>query len=936
MKSPRQLPPNVKPVNLLQSGLPMRADLKTQELKWQKFWQTLNLWKQLRLQSPPRKFILHSGPPYANGDIHIGHALNIILKDFTLRFARAKGFMPVFVPGWDMHGLPIANAVLKTQNIKASAPNYRALCAQYAEQQMQNQTTQFQRLGLLIDWNQKYWTSQNMYVANQLRVLAKMATQKLLFYALKPVFWSWSSQTALAETEIEYKSYTSQAVFVAFPCQAQNFLGTSFAFLVWTTTPWTLVANQFLAINKTFNYVLFRLQNRNWIVEKTAFMRLKKLYAWKTRILRTFLGTKLLNLVYQHCYLPFQSRVLHADFVTKTTGTGIVHLAPAFGVDDFHVVQDLKTQIVVPLDEKGHFNADVADPTLATLFYQTAQPLIIAKIAANNNLFHQAPFVHQYPHDWRTHQPVIYRATRQLFVNLTPLQSKFQPQLNAIKWIPSWGKIRLLKLLQTRKTWCLSRQRRWGVPLPLLFTANQTPLLVPELITHIADLVAKHGDQIWWDWPVERLFPAVLIKKYGIKTKSSDTVDVWFDSGCSLVNLYPHTQVDLIWEGNDQFRGWFNSLMIVAALFPTQINLQQIATHGFVNDETGLKMSKSRGNVIQPLTICQQDGADLLRLWVASTNYYDDVTIGTTKLTQVRQNYLKLRLTMRFLLDNLTDFVPSLDQQTLLSPLDDWILFHAKIVFTELQIAFTKRAFHHAFALLLDFCTTKVSAIYFNFIKPTLYLSSPTHQLRRQHQTTLWLLYQHLLAVYALFIPHTAEEIFQVNRKLIPVSVPSVHLCRFPQPLKWPKSLTISSARLTFALKWHYRFYVRGLVTKAIENLKSTQVLPNTRYAEVVYTHQTNFQLFSSEGEKGKFLATWKIKTSSSYEVLNQRFQVTKGYDFTLWKPFLQVASFTFRLADPEAQTPQLKITCAQGTKCSRCHEIKRDVVKNYCQNCRN
>ncbi len=932
-----QLPKNkqIKPVNLFRSGLPMRADLKTQELKWQRFWTKIKLFQQLSQSGKKGNFILHSGPPYANGDIHIGHALNLILKDFTLRYARLQGFNPVFVPGWDTHGLPIANAVLKTQNVKVQNSDYRLLCEKYALKQMERQQHQFQRLGVLINWTPKYWTCQRDYIAKQLNVLAAMAEQNLLFYALKPVFWSWSSKTALAETEIEYKPFTSQAVFVAFPILDRQFADPA-AFLVWTTTPWTLVANRFLAVNQTLTYVSFQMHKRTWIMEKTSFYRLKKTWQWKITNLKTFPGQKLLKIKYQHCYLPHQSIVIDAEIVQANTGTGVLHLAPAFGAEDFDIVQKLTTKIDVPLDENGCFNAKVADPTLDGLFYQKAQPIIIQKIIEAGNLLHQSAYEHQYPHDWRTHQPVIYRATKQLFANLTPLRARLHEQLNQLKWTPSWGKKRLLNMLNHRQNWCLSRQRKWGVPLPLFFTVDYQPILVPELIKQISKLIAVHGDQIWWDWPLERLLSPSLMTKYKIAYKSQDTIDVWFDSGCSLTNLYPHTRVDLIWEGNDQFRGWFNSLMIVAAILRKANHLGQIATHGFVNDETGLKMSKSRGNIVDPLVVCQQKGADVLRLWVASTNYYDDVTIGPEKLAQVSQSYLKIRLTMRFLLDNLHDFNPKTALTTTFSALDKWILYHAKTTFQTIKSTFKQLNFHHAFTLLIDFCNNKLSAIYFHLIKKALYLLPQNALFRRQHQTTMWYLYQQLLAIITVFIPHTAEEIFQTNPNLNLLSAQSVHLLSLPKPLKWPHGLTSPAKRLTFALQWHYRFYVRGVISKHLEAMKTNHQLRHSRYAQIHYTHNLAFNLFNSELAKKKFLDEWKIKTNVSYQILNQQFQEAQAYHFADWKQFFQVNHFTFQTSRLIADDYQLTIKIATGTKCLRCHEIYPFLIDNYCQNCGN
>ena len=921
-------------INLLDARFPMQANLKTQELVWQAFWRKIALMSRLRNRPTHRRFILHSGPPYANGSLHMGHALNIILKDFALRFYQTQGYAIEYLPGWDTHGLPIANAVTKANIARPQQTDYRQKCATYALTQVAKQTTQFQRLGLLIDWKHRYLTNDYRYLANQMRIFGKMVAKNLVFYALRPVFWSWSSRTALAESEIEYRSFTSQAVYVAFPLHDQSrFPNTSF--LVWTTTPWTLVANQFLAINQAIDYVRFYHQNRYWIVAVACWKRLQSKFAWITTDYQIIPGKQLLKLIYRHCYLPQTAFVVHGDHVTTVSGTGIVHAAPAFGPEDFELAQKYHTKVVVPIDDKGCFTSECADKALANQFYQTAQKHILTKLQQQNNLFDQAAFQHQYPHDWRTHQPVIYRATKQAFVNLKPLWPDLQTQVNRSQWQPPWGKKRLLNLLKQREQWCISRQRKWGIPLPLFFTQDERPVLAEELIKHLSTLFAEHGDQIWWDWPLQRLIPPELCRKYQIVTKSRDTMDVWFDSGCSLTTIYPTTDVDLIWEGHDQFRGWFNALMIISALLDRKQQLKTVATHGFVNDVHGLKMSKSEGNIIDPQTVCQEFGADTLRLWVASTNYYDNVNLSFHSLKQTSQYYRKIRNTFRFILNNLVDFDPQQNLQTTFTEFDAWILFQIKNVVPGLLNDLQQLNFHNVFNVLIDFCNNKLSHFYFELIKPDLYLLPPNHQQRRQHQTTLWRIYQQLLPLISILLPHTAEEIYQTLPKF--QTAVSVHLTPWPSLFDWPARLQTLEQRRDFALQWHYRLAVRHRVFKALELAKQQQKIQWYRATSLKLDLNVNYQLFQNPFQLETFYTTWNLPPKWSLIELNRYFTQQKLYQYANWAPLCLTKTVVWKpisLPGDSHQLVQITVQPFSGSFCLRCRQPYATLADGFCPKC--
>ncbi|ELL45011.1 isoleucine--tRNA ligase [Spiroplasma melliferum] len=744
----------------------MKANLAEKEPQIQLEWLKTNV-VSARYQHnvSNQAFILHDGPPYANGDLHVGHALNKILKDFIVRYYNQKGFYSPWICGWDTHGLPIETAVVKSGVDRKTTPPvaFRQICRQYALDQIKKQITQFSRLGLFSDFQQKYVTLDLAYELEQLRLFQTMVQKKLVYRQLKPIYWSPSSESALAEAEIEYADLTSPSIYVTFTVTTGNkTINPGTKFLIWTTTPWTIPMNQLLAVGKDIVYVEVLVEGEKYLFAKALLDQLQTLLNWKkVKIVQEVVGAKLVGIITKHPLYERDSLVVLGHHVTVEAGTGIVHTASGFGEDDYLIARANNIPIFAPLDDAGKYTAEVADNSLVGVYYEDANKMIGQRLEQNGALLKLKFTKHRYPIDWRTKKPVIYRATAQWFVSIEKIKPELLSEIKQVQWNPQWAAKRMETMIENRQDWCISRQRLWGVPIIAFYDENNQPQFTPELIEHVINLFAKaKTTDIWFEWSADQLLPPAYQNRNW--RKEQDIMDVWFDSGVSNLAVtkeyhLPHP-VNVYLEGIDQFRGWFNSSLITSVVATGHAPYQVVLSHGFANDEKGRKMSKSLGNVISPLSITDQYGADILRMWVASVDYRDDVKIGSEILKQIAEAYRKIRNTLRFLLANLNDFNPLTDLQPKLAEVDYYVLHLAREFQQKVNKNYEEFNFNNVYTLINNFVTTTLSKFYLDFTKDILYIEEMKSPRRRAVQTTLYYLYRILVDVLKPIIPHTVEE----------------------------------------------------------------------------------------------------------------------------------------------------------------------------------
>lgn len=741
-------------LNILETAFEMRGNLKEKDPLFLSYWKKHDLYKKLSTREG-EEFILHDGPPYANGSLHAGHALNKILKDIVVRRAALEGKKINFLLGWDTHGLPIEHEVQKTNENAKSLPReeYVQLLKEYALSQVANQKEQFKKFALLTDFDHEYLTLKPEFEAKEVNVFHQMLNKGLAYQSLKPVHWSWSSKTALAEAEIEYKDVESNSIFVKFKHEHENF-----NVLIWTTTPWTLFGNVALAFGEKINYSLVEIDGDRIVMASELIKKLEETIGKHIKVIDNHFNlSKVLN---THAINPLnghKSKLVIGHHVTTTDGTGIVHIAGGHGEDDYLIAKNNNLPIVVVVDEAGHMiNAGDLNGT----FYLKAEPLVMEKLG-KNLLFH-LKLKHSYPVDWRTKKPIVFRATEQWFVSIDKIKHELIKSINNVNWTPSWGKDRMSLMMSQRQDWCISRQRVWGVPITIIYDEHKKPIVDKELQHNIEEVIRKHGAIGWYKTDIKDLLPKHIHYKEGFR-KETDILDVWFDSGSSHYAVFGDKIVDLYLEGTDQYRGWFNSSLITSQVVKHQAPYKKVLSHGFVVDGKGNKMSKSQGNGIDPLDISNKDGADILRLWVGMSDFTDDVKLSDNILEQTRTDYRKIRNTIKFLLSNLKDFdYKFYDPKTL--PL----VFQA--VISEIQRVkkdeinyFNNYQFHRATKELLYQISNGVFAYFFDFAKDILYIEKPDSLNRRHCQFVLFLIYGLLTTTFAPIIPVTMEEAFNTH-----------------------------------------------------------------------------------------------------------------------------------------------------------------------------
>ncbi|MBT5985119.1 MAG: isoleucine--tRNA ligase, partial [Nitrospina sp.] len=724
-------------LNLPETDFPMKANLVKREPEILAQWEKSNVYASIRekLKGKP-KFVFHDGPPYANGHIHMGHALNKILKDFIVRFMTMRGYDATFIPGWDCHGLPIEHQVTKQQREKKKTPSkseIRKLCREYAGRFVDIQANEFKRLGIFADWENPYLTMSYSYEAAIVEELGKFAVNGSVFNGLKPVHWCTSCRTALAEAEVEYADHQSPTIYVKFPVKSglNGQLGdidpAKVNFVIWTTTPWTLPANLAVCLHPEIQYSAVEIGGEVYVVAEKLLPKLVSEWNFNEhKVLGSCLGEKLEEVICRHPFIDRDSRVVLGNHVTLEQGTGCVHTAPGHGQEDYVVGQKYNLETYNPVDDGGVFKPEVAE--FGGLFVRKANPLIVEKLREDGSLIHDDKVNHSYPHCWRCHQPIIFRATSQWFISMdtNSLRDKALNAIREIKWIPSWGEDRIFSMVENRPDWCISRQRAWGVPITLFNCVSCNEMLrSPEVFSHIVNLVKKYGADFWFEKDSIELLPEGTTCPCGGKefSKTNDILDVWFDSGVSHAAVLegdPNLDwpADLYLEGSDQHRGWFHSSLLESIGTRAKAPYKAALTHGYVVDGKGKKMSKSAGNVIAPQKIIDQYGAEILRLWVASENYREDIRVSQEILKRLTEAYRKIRNTFRYLLGNLYDFelasdsVPAED----LLEIDKYILYRFKLLNEKIMKAFDNYEFHVFYHSFYSFCVVDLSAFYLDIL----------------------------------------------------------------------------------------------------------------------------------------------------------------------------------------------------------------------------
>lgn len=762
-------------LNLGKTKFKMRGNLPVREAEWQKEWEDNKLYEQrLKLNEGKPRFDLHDGPPFANGNIHMGHALNKISKDIIVRYKNMNGYYAPYVPGWDTHGLPVEQQLAKKgiDRKTMDRAKYRELCRQFAQEQVEKQMTDFKRLGVMADWDHPYITLQPEFEAAEIRVFGEMFKKGYIYKGKKPVYWSWSSESTLAEAEVEYHDIKSPRIYVAFPIlDGKGILDSDTSLVIWTTTPWTIPSNVGITVNPKFDYDVVEVNDKKYVIGSDRLPAVAEDLGWKDyKVLKTLKGTDFDRMTYKHPLYDVTGLVMNDTYVTDDDGTGLVHNATGFGEDDYNVGRRYGLPVFSPMDAQGRFTDEVPDPDLVGMFYDDANKVVADKLKKAGALLKLDFFTHSYPHDWRTKKPVIYRATTQWFASIDKFRDQILDQIKKASFIPEWGKTRLYNMIKDRGDWVISRQRAWGVPLPIFYAEDDTPIVTPETIEHIAKIFEKEGSNAWYTHTAKELLPEGFTSEHsphGEFRKETDILDVWFDSGTSWSGVMSkreglHFPADLYLEGSDQYRGWFNSSLITSVAVTGQAPYKQVLSQGFVLDDKGHKMSKSLGNVISPNDVIKKMGAEIIRLWVAQADTTSDVAVSMGILQQSAESYRKIRNTFRYMLANTSDFDPKESRVAYddLRSVDQYMEVKLNDLIKDCIAAYDKFDFTDVFKKVFKFISNDLSAFYLDFAKDVLYIDGQDSHARHSMQTVIYDAAVKLAKILTPILPHTMEEIW--------------------------------------------------------------------------------------------------------------------------------------------------------------------------------
>ena len=813
----------------------MRGNLNQKEPVLVEKWKNENIYEQMNLnRKEAKEFVLHDGPPYANGDMHCGHMLNRILKDFVVRYQNMCGYKTPFVFGWDTHGLPIENQVTKNGVNRKTTPivEFRKKCEEYALKQVERQKEQIRRLGLVGDFDHPYLTLKKEYEARQIEAFSKMALAGLIYKGLKPVYWSPSSESALAEAEIEYADVLSNSIYVAFKVKdGKGLLDNDTSLIIWTTTPWTLPANLAISAHPDFIYGLYQTNKGKFVFLKEFEEALtKELEFEDVKLLKEFKGKDLEFVVCQHPFYDRDSLVIVGTHVTNDAGTGLVHTAPGHGVEDYQVCLNYPgkgLEPYCPVDEHGYMMKGTGEG-IEGLFYEDANKAVLDILKEKGALLKHTTFTHSYAHDWRTKKPLIFRATSQWFCSIEPIREELLKVIHETKWYPAWGENRMVNMIKDRGDWCISRQRAWGVPIPIFYCEDDTPVIDEKVFKHIENLFREHGSNIWYELDAKDLLPEGYTNPHspnGKFTKEKDIMDVWFDSGSSWNGClrergttYPS---DLYLEGSDQYRGWFNSSLIVSVACNHVAPYKSVVSHGWVLDEHGEQMHKSKGNGVDPTKIANVYGADILRLWTASIDYQQDVRIGENLIKQVAEQYRKIRNTLKFISWNLKDFDVNKEAKEF-SLIDQYILAKLNKLIRICRNSFDKYDFSSATSEIFNFCSSDLSSFYLDISKDVLYCDDVNSKRRNQTQTVLYKVGEALLRILNPILPFTMDEF---NKNMPGKRVDNVQYLDYPTYEEKDDEELLKQYELILSL--------RSDVLKALEESRNQKVIGSAQEALV-------------------------------------------------------------------------------------------------------
>ncbi|OQR14425.1 isoleucine--tRNA ligase [Ligilactobacillus salivarius] len=908
-------------LNLGKTKFPMRGNLPVREVERQNEWEENKVYEQRqKLNEGKPSFVLHDGPPYANGNIHMGHAMNKISKDFIVRSKSMMGFRAPYVPGWDTHGLPIEQQLKKAgvDRKALSVAEFREMCRQYALEQVDKQRKDFKRLGVAGEWDNPYLTLKPEYEAQQIRVFGKMAEKGLIYKGKKPVFWSWSSESALAEAEVEYHDVTSPSAFYGEQVvDGKGVLDKNTYMVVWTTTPWTIPASEGITIDATFDYAIVQHDDdeRKYVLAADLVNADAELFGWNdVKIVKTVKGAELENVLCQHPFYPERKLVtMLGDFVTTDAGTGLVHTAPGFGEDDFNIGVKYGLDVYVPVDDKGYMTEDTGED-FAGLFYEDANEVSLKKLEEAGVLLKQMDYEHSYPFDWRTKKPIIFRATPQWFASVDKIRDQILGAINEVQFFPDWGQKRLYNMIRDRGDWVISRQRVWGVPLPIFYGEDGEAIMTKETIEHVAKLVEEHGSNIWFQREAKDLLPEGFTSEHspnGKFTKETDIMDVWFDSGSSHQGVcaerdYLTYPADLYLEGSDQYRGWFNSSLITSVAYSGHAPYKQILSQGFTLDGKGRKMSKSLGNTIVPSEVIDKMGAEIIRLWVLSVDTSADVRVSMGSFQQIAESYRKFRNTVRFLLANTTDFDPAKDAVAFdeMESIDKYMTVLVNKFTKEILDAYANYEFMEIYKKLINFITTDLSAFYMDVAKDVVYIEAPDSKKRRSMQTVLYDVVVRLTKLMTPILPHTTEEIWKYLKEDE----------KYAQLSEMPEVKHFNNEEKLVDL-WNRFMNLRSGVFKALEEARNEKLIGKSFEAHV--------DLYVSNG------------VQADLDALNANVRQALIVSALDVHPLSEAPENALKFNDEYA----VVVEHAEGEVCPRCRMIKTDIgsdadLSTLCASC--